>query len=212
VRDVSAGPKGGSESRTFGDQARGVDIVQPSLGDIVHVNELSCRRLRQYESPQPQHEALTVFSDGIQTLAIRRHDGVPRPVFLTDALDFLDEGERAVRLGLVDPDGVGAATRERLGLGLAIERIRDLQIRDVGPAIRVELDAMSAVALQHSRQWRKKDERNTAHQRLVRLVPRFELILWDEQYLLHLFSEAVRRRGVWLRVDFARRSADGVDV
>lgn len=34
-----------------------------------------------------------------------------RPVFLSDALDFLDEGERSVRLGLVDPDGVGAAGR-----------------------------------------------------------------------------------------------------
>lgn len=41
---------------------------------------------------------------------------------------------------------------ESSGLRWGGSRIVDLQVRDVGPAVRIELDAMSAVALQHSRQ------------------------------------------------------------
>lgn len=52
-----------------------------------------------------------MFRYRVQTLSIRRDDGVARAVFLPDALDFFDEGERSVRLGLVDPDSVGAAVR-----------------------------------------------------------------------------------------------------
>ena len=55
---------------------------------------------------------LTVFSHRVDTLSILRDDGVARTVFLSNALDFLDEGERSVRLGLMNPDGIGAAEGE----------------------------------------------------------------------------------------------------
>lgn len=56
-----------------------------------------------------------MFSHSVQALAILGNDRMPRPVFLPNALDFLDEGERTVRLGLMDPDGVGAAGKAASG-------------------------------------------------------------------------------------------------
>lgn len=89
---------------------------------------------------------LTVFSHRVDTLSILRDDGVARTVFLSDALDFLDEGERSVRLGLVDPDGIGAAEREVRSFSICCEAGYS-QVGDVSTSIGIELDSMGSVAL-----------------------------------------------------------------
>lgn len=49
TRMVSSRFRGTWRDRTFGNQARGMDIVEAVLGDIVHVDELSCQTPRQLQ-------------------------------------------------------------------------------------------------------------------------------------------------------------------